>query len=93
MHKVWSSSVALLSIADMLDREVTDVFNLNISVTDGGQPRHTTYTPLAVHVIDVNDNPPVFHRSVYVVNVSEGAAVGSVITTVHAIDKDSGTVF
>ena len=77
----------------MLDREVTDVFNLNISVTDGGQPRHTTYMPLAVHVIDVNDNPPVFHRSVYVVNVSEGAGVGSVITTVHAIDKDSGTVF
>ena len=76
----------------MLDRETTDVFNLNISVTDGGQPRHTTYTPLSVHIIDVNDNPPVFQRSVYVVDVSEGTGVGSVITTVHAIDKDTGMV-
>ena len=92
MNKQLSSSVGLLSIAAMLDRETTDVFHLNISVTDGGQPRHTTYTPLSVHIIDVNDNPPVFQRSVYVVDVSEGAGVGSAITTVHAIDKDTGMV-
>ena len=70
---------------------MTDVFNLNISASDSGHPRHTTYVALAVHVIDVNDNPPVFERSVYVVNVSEGVTLGSVITTVHAVDKDKGT--
>jgi len=83
-------SLGLLSIAKTLDRETTEVFRLNISATDGGQPLHATYAALTVHVIDVNDNPPVFERSVYVVNVSEGVKLGSVVTTVHAVDKDTG---
>lgn len=43
-----------------------------------------------VSVSDVNDNQPVFARSVYEVNVDEDQDVGSIILTVSANDEDEG---
>ena len=80
----------LLTIAQPLDRERTALYRLNVSATDHGTTSSTTYMLLDVHVIDVNDNAPVFDHSVYTVNVSENQAAGTVVHRVHASDRDAG---
>uniref|UniRef100_A0A0K0CWJ1 Cadherin domain-containing protein n=1 Tax=Angiostrongylus cantonensis TaxID=6313 RepID=A0A0K0CWJ1_ANGCA len=46
--------------------------------------------PLDVHIIDVNDNAPVFSRPLYTTQVREDFLVGKPILTVQTEDKDSG---
>ena len=44
---------------------------------------------LTIHVKDVNDNPPVFQQSSYVVtNISEATKIGATILQVSATDAD-----
>lgn len=69
---------------------VTKYYMLNISATDHGQPRYTSYCSLKITVTDFNDNRPRFNSSAYVTSVSEDAAVGTVVTTMRATDLDSG---
>ncbi|XP_013927607.1 PREDICTED: protocadherin-23, partial [Thamnophis sirtalis] len=47
-------------------------------------------TLIIINVIDENDNPPVFLRDVYFIEVEERALPQGVIGTIKAIDKDSG---
>ena len=44
-----------------------------------------------VTVIDVNDSPPVFTKSFYNATISEAAPSGTVVTTVTALDADTGS--
>ena len=74
----------------MLDRETTKLLHLNISASDHGYPRKSTYQLLSIHVEDVNDNPPVFDHSVYTANVTENGDIGELVTQIHATDKDIG---
>ena len=39
---------------------------------------------------DVNDNQPIFSRTVYTANVSERAPVGAFVARVSAADRDEG---
>ena len=66
-----------------LDREITPNFKLNITNGKG-------YLDLAVNILDINDNPPVFEKSEYKVNVNESVAIGTNLITVTAIDADEG---
>ena len=45
---------------------------------------------VTLHVVDANDNSPVFSENRYVVDMKEDALVGSIILRVSATDKDSG---
>lgn len=45
---------------------------------------------MRVFISDVNDNKPVFTKSVYEVNVDEDQDVGSTVLTVSANDEDEG---
>ena len=47
-------------------------------------------TRVALTVTDVNDNAPVFSKSVYAVTVSEDVGIGPILLTLSASDKDSG---
>ncbi|XP_064481266.1 protein dachsous-like [Ornithodoros turicata] len=72
----------------VLDREIRDSYLLTIIATDTGEPQLTGTCTLRVSVVDVNDNQPVFPPDT-VVSVSEGAEVGSVLTTITANDVDT----
>lgn len=69
---------------------VNKYYLLNVSATDGGIPRLTSYCRLKIFVTDFNDNKPAFNHSSYVTSVSEDAPVGTTITTITATDLDSG---
>lgn len=45
---------------------------------------------MEVLLSDVNDNAPEFAQELYSVNIPEDSEVGTLITKVHASDKDLG---
>ncbi|EFN78559.1 Protein dachsous [Harpegnathos saltator] len=75
----------------VLDREIREKYRLTIIATDQGNPQLTGTTALSIRVIDINDNQPTFpeHNAI---SVSEGAPMGSVLTTITANDVDSSPV-
>ncbi|XP_072751447.1 cadherin-related tumor suppressor [Anoplolepis gracilipes] len=84
------TSYLYLKTTGKLDREQIEFYSLNICVRDRGRPPRLGYLLVNVTVLDMNDNPPVFQQSDYVVELNESAPIGTKVLTVHAIDKDSG---
>uniref|UniRef100_A0A1A8UWT2 FAT tumor suppressor homolog 2 n=1 Tax=Nothobranchius furzeri TaxID=105023 RepID=A0A1A8UWT2_NOTFU len=72
-----------------LDRESKEFYILNITVYDLGTPQTSAWKFIAVSVIDVNDNPPVFDQPRYVIRMPENKNKDSVIFTARAVDLDS----
>ncbi|XP_071104184.1 protocadherin Fat 4-like [Haliotis cracherodii] len=75
-----------------LDYETKSVYkDLILLATDQGQPPLNSTSAITVKVLDVNDNPPMFSKSSYEVNVTNTATKGSIpllLLSVH--DADSG---
>ncbi|XP_076606771.1 protocadherin-16 [Chaetodon auriga] len=80
-----------LSILKALDREEQEVFNLTIVAEDHGIPQLSTSQVLSVHVIDVNDEAPVFQRAEFDAQVMENQGPGTTVLTVTATDRDQGS--
>ncbi|XP_043256897.1 cadherin-related tumor suppressor [Colletes gigas] len=78
-----------LETTGKLDREQVEFYSLNVCARDRGRPPRLGYLLVNVTVLDVNDNPPIFQQSDYVVALNESAPVGTKVLTVHATDKDS----
>lgn len=79
---------------DTVDYEEYQFFNLSIMATN--IMGMSTKTQLIVHVLDQNDNAPVFDQESHVGNISETAGPGSIVLTsdgnpliIHASDLDS----
>ena len=78
-------------ITGQLDRESMDMFTLQVTARDNGNPVRSTNTTIDITVLDVNDNPPVFQASFY-----NGSAPETVLFTqepckllqVAALDAD-----
>lgn len=75
----------------LLDREKTPQgYNLTLKATDYGVPPRQSYKSVPVHLADVNDNAPVFHREIYEVNVPETAPINTPVIRLKVTDKDTG---
>ncbi|XP_065776051.1 protocadherin-15 isoform X6 [Muntiacus reevesi] len=73
-----------------LNREVRDSYELVVVATDGAvHPRHSTLT-LAIKVLDIDDNSPVFTNSTYTVVVEENLPAGTTFLQIEAKDVDLG---
>ncbi|CAI5780386.1 protocadherin beta-16-like [Podarcis lilfordi] len=72
-----------------LDREKASEYNITITATDRGSPRLTSTRILHVEVSDVNDNPPVFEKPFYEMQLRENNIPGLLIGFVHAVDLDT----
>ncbi|XP_045768746.1 protein dachsous [Maniola jurtina] len=72
----------------VLDREIRETYKLTVIATDEGNPQMTGTATLRINVVDVNDNQPTFPPP-NVISVSEGAEVGSILTSVTANDVDT----
>lgn len=79
-----------ISTSNLLYRERTDKYLLDISVTDSGTT-HPAFTPtVTVTVGDIDDNEPQFGRLFYNTQAPYNK-VGLVIATVTAFDSDVGS--
>ncbi|KAA0709746.1 Protocadherin gamma-A6 [Triplophysa tibetana] len=72
-----------------LDRESRADHFLTLSGVDGGQPSRSGAASIHIHVLDANDNIPVFKQSVYTVSARENSAPGSVLIKLNVIDLDN----
>ncbi|XP_046907546.1 protocadherin gamma-A3-like [Hypomesus transpacificus] len=70
------------------DRELTEEYNITISATDSGTPPLFSTRTLLLRISDINDNAPVFEKSVYYAYVTENNSPGMSIFTVSAHDFD-----
>ncbi|KAK0142931.1 Protocadherin Fat 2 [Merluccius polli] len=78
-----------------LDRESREFYILNITVYDLGTPQTSSWKFMAVNVLDINDNAPVFGQPRYVMRIPENTEVDVSLFKAHAVDLDSearGTV-
>ena len=74
-----------------LDREDVDVYQLNISASDRGNPPLRAFCLLNITIVDLNDNDPVFTRKLYTASVDEDTPAGVEVLTVSATDKDQAS--
>uniref|UniRef100_A0A452GX12 Cadherin domain-containing protein n=1 Tax=Gopherus agassizii TaxID=38772 RepID=A0A452GX12_9SAUR len=72
-----------------LDREKVPEYNITITATDRGTPRLTSVMVIRVQLSDINDNPPVFNESSYVMYLKENNPPGLLIGTVRVADLDT----
>lgn len=79
-----------LVLDSKLDRETQDFYSLTIEAFDGGIPARTGILYVNIHVLDENDNLPVFNQTEYHTSVPEHAPVLSFVCQVHATDLDLG---
>ncbi|XP_069027597.1 protocadherin alpha-3-like [Embiotoca jacksoni] len=81
---------AELVLQKALDREKQSVIELTLTALDGGKPPKTETLQINVNVLDVNDNAPVFSKSLYKIQVVENANIGTKLLTLSATDLDDG---
>ncbi|NWT78258.1 PCDGH protein, partial [Lanius ludovicianus] len=74
-----------------LDREKQSSFELVLIAVDGGDPARSGTVQVRVNVTDLNDNSPVFSKSVYEARMAENLPAGSVVLQVQATDADAGS--
>ncbi|XP_068148588.1 LOW QUALITY PROTEIN: fat-like cadherin-related tumor suppressor homolog [Drosophila tropicalis] len=79
-----------LKVIKELDREICPKYKLVAHVQDGKELAHECVSEIIITVNDVNDNAPIFSMAQYIVSIPEDAQLQTLITKVHATDKDFG---
>lgn len=79
----------VITLERPLDREVQSTYQLQALASDQGLPRLSFLCPVAISVLDINDNPPVFEHREYTATVSEDVTVGTQLLRVQAASRDS----
>lgn len=82
-----------LTIQDHLDYETKKSYTLNISASDSGNPKMTSYQMVQVSVTDVNDNSPRFLQTLYNANVTENNDAQTFVIKIQARDADTGLIW
>ncbi|XP_039871180.1 protocadherin alpha-C2-like [Simochromis diagramma] len=85
------SKFADLILKQTLDREKQAVHNLILTAVDGGTPARSGTASVIVHVLDTNDNPPIFDQSIYNLKIMENSPIGSLVIDLNATDLDEGS--
>ncbi|KAL5968316.1 Protocadherin alpha-10 [Taenia solium] len=89
---VWNTTTSKLYLVlkKELDREVESTYKFSLIARDGGDKPNTGSLSVIINVQDVNDNDPLFEKSVYFVTIPESTKILSQIIQVKAVDSDFG---
>lgn len=74
----------------VIDRELKDVYRLNLLAFDNGNPVQSASTQLGINVLDENDNIAVFTEPRYSAVVRANISIGAEVLRVKANDRDFG---
>ncbi|XP_018106636.1 protocadherin Fat 4 [Xenopus laevis] len=80
-----------LYVKSELDREVKDLYTLQVSASDRAVEPLSTTVNVTIILEDVNDNRPLFNSTNYVFYFEEENSGGSFVGRIYAVDKDSGS--
>ncbi|XP_061440504.1 protocadherin-23 isoform X3 [Rhineura floridana] len=87
---VIDKNSGLLTTVFALDHECQEHYNLTVVALDNGTPALSATQSLIIIVVDVNDEVPMFTKSLYESSICENEVPGAVVIKVEATDKDSG---
>ncbi|XP_059918643.1 protocadherin alpha-3-like [Gadus macrocephalus] len=90
IHKGGDSPSAELVLQKPLDREKQALIKLTLTAVDGGNPPKSGTSQIIINVIDVNDSPPVFSKSLYKTQIIENVPTGTTVVILEATDADEG---
>jgi hypothetical protein len=79
-----------ITVASSLNREDIPAYNLIVTAKDSRIPLQSATASVAVTIIDVNDNGPVFTQTNYQASVYESTSTGVSLVVVQATDSDIG---
>ncbi|CAH1794571.1 unnamed protein product [Owenia fusiformis] len=79
-----------ITLRKLVDHETHHWMNFTIMAIDSGTPALNSTASIHVRIEDTNDNSPEFTMFNTSVMVWENATLGTEVTTVEAVDKDSG---
>lgn len=82
-----------LKTAVPLDREEQSKFQMVAHVQDRDKPLWECSSEIEILLSDLNDNSPQFEKEMYSVTLPEDAQLGTLVTKLHATDKDIGNYF
>jgi len=80
-----------LSTTQSLDREQTEQYQFTVTASDRRNPALSSSISVAVSILDINDNTPQFLQTSYSARLMENTQVGTSVTQVSAVDRDSGS--
>ena len=79
-----------INLEGKIDREIKDSYLIQVVAKDGGSPQKQSILHVHIIVRDVNDNAPIFSKSIYNVSVKNEPSETLPIIVISATDKDSG---
>ncbi|XP_042370921.1 protocadherin alpha-3-like, partial [Plectropomus leopardus] len=91
ISKAGESISTELVLQKALDREKEPLIKLTLTALDDGNPPKSGTSEIKINVLDINDNTPVFAKSLYKTRVFENAPTGTSLLTLNATDADEGT--
>ncbi|XP_043924994.1 protocadherin beta-15-like isoform X15 [Protopterus annectens] len=71
------------------DREKRSEYNITVTAFDDGTPPLSSTAVIRLHISDINDNPPVFNKASYIMQIIENNNPGELIGSVMATDMDT----
>nr|XP_020468749.1 protocadherin-16-like [Monopterus albus] len=79
----------VITTTKQLDRELQEYYTVTVYAKDGGLPPNYAKATVRIRVLDENDNPPVFGRLYYSIEVPENLEALPLFT-LRATDPDAG---
>jgi len=90
MFVIGETSGGIRTCGKRFDREMKDKYELIVEARSKEDERRVAHVRVNVTIMDVNDNCPIFVNLPYYAVVSVTAVKGDVVTSVRALDLDSG---
>lgn len=90
----FNSTTAQVILSASLDRETTPVYIITLIATEvhlDGSYGNSTLTNLTIHVLDSNDNAPIFHSFEKSLTIPDSTPPQHVFHSVNCTDEDEGT--
>ena len=89
LQNLYKSQYKIVTDAEF-DRELQDVYDIQLMCQDQGDMPLTTIEDLKIVVQDANDHEPLFSQSMYNAEVDENNFIRAFVVATSAIDRDIG---
>ena len=86
-----NEDTGIISVADYIDYELDQSFELQVQVVDLGTPQFTATTTINILIVDKNDNTPVFFDNIFYISVPEDSTIDTDVFQLVAEDQDTGS--
>lgn len=87
---IVDKTTGVVKVNAVFDREKEPVITFRVLAIDGGSPSLTGTTTVTLTIKDINDNPPLFNKTVHGFKIYENQPTGTDVATLKANDLDEG---